>query len=149
MKKFSFDYKDYHIIVNPVVDNIIEAYCDSENDKCKFRIDYDKDFEDKDKLIKVIESGLKVRIQKNTIMNSLEAFKKMREVLTEYHHTYISKKYPALNIYGYPLDNIEHDLKILNILKHCITFTDNTITFNATITDENEIKLLKEWLNRE
>jgi len=44
---------------------------------------------------------------------------------------------------------IERDLEILNILKRCITFTDNTITFNATITDENEIKLLKEWVNND
>lgn len=42
---------------------------------------------------------------------------------------------------------IEHDLEILNILKRCIKFTDNIIAFNGTITDKNEINLLKEWLN--
>lgn len=73
MTKFSFDYKDYHIIVNSVVDNIIEAYCDSENDKNLLRIDYREEFEDKDKLIELIkfcvDDRIKYKIHKKNKFN--------------------------------------------------------------------------------
>lgn len=44
-------------------------------------------------------------------------------------------------------NNTKACIEILNILKRCIKFTDNIIAFNGTITDKNEINLLKEWLN--
>ena len=81
----------------------------------------------------------------------------MREVLNEYHHTYISKEYPALNIYGYPLDNIEKDLELLEILKKYTTIQQNTHNvwfdneyfINGKKCSEKEGEIIREWLDTE
>ena len=49
------------------------------------------------------------------ITNSLEAFKEFRRILNEYPKEAINVR--TTNVYGYPLDKIEQDLKVAKILK--------------------------------
>ena len=100
------------------------------------------------------------------ITNSLEAFKEFRRILNEYPKEAINVR--TTNVYGYPLDKIEQDLKVAKILKeknvdlmsirkyvqyHSPKLTLDIFSGSYNLVREEltleEMKLIIEWLKGE
>jgi len=93
-------------------------------------------------------------------MTSKEAFIKIREIMNEYHHQFVKENIQVETIEGYPLDQIEKDLEVLEILKDNALIFDNSVigetSFGETIKGkyiqiyideyESPFERIKEWL---
>ena len=83
-------------------------------------------------------------------MTSKEAFEKIIDLCNHYQHT-IEKDTEMGTIWGYPIDNIRKDLKILEIFKKhydydsLVVSADNFISFHI-YKDDKDFNKIKEWL---
>lgn len=90
-------------------------------------------------------------------MTSKEAFEKIIELCNHYQHT-IVKDTEVETIWGYPIDNIRKDLEILEIIKKSITDKYllckrtkclNSLIIGLHISEDTDLKKIKEWLENE
>lgn len=89
-------------------------------------------------------------------MTSKEAFEKIREIMEQYHHQFVKDNIKLETIEGYPINKIEKDLELLEILKKYISIFENPNTvekfryvYTSGYITKEEYDLLKEWLENE
>ena len=73
-------------------------------------------------------------------MTSKQAFEKIREIMEQYYHQFVKDNIKLETIEGYPINKIEKDLEMLEIVRKFL--------LNKTMTEE-EYEKFKEWLINE
>ena len=97
-------------------------------------------------------------------MTSKQAFEKIREIMEQYYHQFVKDNIKLETIEGYPINKIEKDLKVLEILKKHLfiriddkPFDENYLVsllddeerewdYTCIFVNEEEKDLIKEWL---